>query len=303
MNFGGKEGIGMKEHLMISGFADEISSDFDVQLKTVTELGMKYISLRSADGTGIADYTVEEVRERLMPRLDAAGVKVSSIGSPIGKVGIADEEGFEKQLVRLDELCQIAQLLDCRYIRMFSFFMPEGKDPADYRDAVIEKLKRFLAVAKKYDVVLMHENEKDIYGDTAARCLDLMESISDPQFQSAFDFANFVQCGEDTEACWDQLHEYVTYIHIKDAVSDDKENVVCGTGEGKIKEILDRAINQEGYEGFLTLEPHLVLFDSLASLETTDAKNIIKENKAKDGAEGYAMQYHALCDILNEIAS
>ncbi|MCI8390800.1 MAG: sugar phosphate isomerase/epimerase [Roseburia sp.] len=291
----------MKERLVISGFADEISSDFDAQLKTVTELGMKYISLRSADGKGIADYTVEEVRERLVPRLDAAGVKVSSIGSPIGKVGIADEEGFQKQLARLDELCRIARLLECRFIRMFSFFMPEGANPADYREAVLEKMKQFLDVARQYDVVLMHENEKDIYGDTGARCLDLMESIDDPLFQSAFDFANFVQCGEDPAACWDLLHEYIVYIHIKDAVSNDNENVVCGTGEGKIKELLDRAVNQEGYEGFLTLEPHLVLFDSLASLETTDAKNIIKENKAKDGAEGYAMQYRALCGILDEI--
>ncbi len=291
----------MKERLVISGFADEISSDFDAQLKTVTELGMKYISLRSADGKGIADYTVEEVRERLVPRIDAAGVKVSSIGSPIGKVGIADEEGFQKQLARLDELCRIARLLECRFIRMFSFFMPEGANPADYREAVLEKMKQFLDVARQYDVVLMHENEKDIYGDTGARCLDLMESIDDPLFQSAFDFANFVQCGEDPAACWDLLHEYIVYIHIKDAVSNDNENVVCGTGEGKIKELLDRAVNQEGYEGFLTLEPHLVLFDSLASLETTDAKNIIKENKAKDGAEGYAMQYRALCGILDEI--
>jgi len=87
-------------------------------------------------------------------------------------------------------------------------------------------------------------------------------------------------------------------IHIKDAVSTDKENVLCGTGEGKIPELLHKAIVEEGYTGFLTLEPHLVLFDSLQSLETTDAKNIIRENKYKNGAEGYAAQYHALCDIL-----
>lgn len=128
-----------------------------------------------------------------------------------------------------------------------------------------------------------------------------MDSIQDPCFKSAFDFANFVQCGEDTAECWELLKDTVAYIHIKDAVSTDKENVVAGTGEGKIKEILDQAINQDGYEGFLTLEPHLVLFDALASLETTAAENIIKENKAKDGAEGYTMQYNALCGILEQI--
>lgn len=291
----------MKEKIRISGFADEISSDFDEQLKTVTALGMHYISLRSADKVGIADYTVEEVKEKLLPRMESAGVKVSSLGSPIGKVGVEDEEGFEKQLAQLETLCQICQLLDCRYIRMFSFFIPEGKDPEAYKDVVVEKLRKFIAVAEKYQVVLLHENEKDIYGDIGSRCLYLMETLGSPYFRSAFDFANFVQCGEDTEVCWNMLQPYIEYIHIKDAVSTDKENVVCGTGEGKIQQLLTRAIEEEGYEGFLTLEPHLVLFDSLQSLETTDATNIIKENKAKDGAEGYAMQYRALCEILDTI--
>lgn len=291
----------MKEKIMISGFADEISSDFDKQLETVTGLGMHYISLRSADGKGIADYTVEEVEEKLLPRLDKAGVKVSSLGSPIGKVGIEDEEGFEKQLAQLDTLCRICKVLDCKYIRMFSFYIPEGKDPEDYRETVIAKLEKFREVARKHEVTLIHENEKDIYGDIGKRCRVLMDALEDPYFKSAFDFANFVQCGEDTKECWELLKDTVAYIHIKDAVSTDKENVVSGTGEGKIKEILSQAINEEGYEGFLTLEPHLVLFDALASLETTAAENIIKENKAKDGAEGYTMQYRALCDILDAI--
>lgn len=222
--------------IYISGFADEISSSFDEQLKTVRELGMQYISLRSADKKGIADFTVEEVKTDLLPRLQAAGVGVSSLGSPIGKVKIDDEEGFEKQCAQLETLCEIAKVLNCKYIRMFSFFMPEGKDPVDYRDAVIEKLRKFIAIAEKHDVILMHENEKDIYGDVLSRCVDLMQTLNSAHFKSAFDFANFVQCGEDTAKCWDALRPYIVYIHIKDAVSTDKENVLCGTGEGKIPE-------------------------------------------------------------------
>lgn len=291
----------MKDNIYISGFSDEISSDFTEQLETVTRLGMNYISLRAADGKGIAEYTLDEVERELLPKLEKYQVRVSSIGSPIGKVGVEDEEGFEKQKVQLEELCKIANLLECRYIRMFSFFMPEGKNPDDYKDVVLKKLREFIAVAEKYNVTLMHENEKDIYGDVLSRCKILMDELAGEHFASVFDFANFVQCGQDTEECWGTLHENVVYIHIKDAVTNDNENVVCGTGEGKIAQLLKRAIVDEGYEGFLTLEPHLVLFDSLASLETTDAKNIIKENKAKDGAEGYKMQYDALCEILDAI--
>ena len=293
--------MSMKENIRISGFADEISPDFTKQLETVTSLGMHYISLRSADGKSVTDFTEDEVRDSLMPRMEKFGVKVSSIGSPIGKVGVEDEAGFAAQLKQLERLCRICKLLDCRYIRMFSFFIPQGKDPEAYREVVIEKLRKFAAIAEKYDVILLHENEKDIYGDTGPRCKVIFDALASPHFRAAFDFANFVQCGEDTAECWELLRPYIEYIHIKDAVTTDKENVLCGTGEGKIKELLTRAIRDEGYEGFLTLEPHLVLFASLQSLETEDAANIIKTNKARDGAEGYTMQYNALKEILDAI--
>lgn len=291
----------MKDKVLISGFADEIDSDFITQMETVTGLGMQYISLRSAYGKGIAAYTPEETKEKILPVLKRFGVKVSSLGSPIGKIGVEDEDGFERQQKELDVLCRISRLLDCRYIRIFSFYMPKGMDPEEYRDTVIRKLKIFLETAKRHGVILIHENEKDIFGDSGGRCRELMDAVSDPCFRSAFDFANFVQCGEDTRECWNLLRNTISYIHIKDAVSADNENVLCGTGEGHIMELLDRGIHEDGYEGFLTLEPHLVIFDSLASLEMTGAESIIKKNKAESGADAYKMQYHALCGILNAI--
>ena len=289
------------DKIYISGFSDEISEKFDEQLATVKKLGMTHISLRAADGKGIADYTPGEVRTLLLPRLQEAGIGVSSLGSPIGKVYVDDEAGFAKQLEQLENLCWICKMLDCKYIRMFSFYIPEGKNPADYRDVVLEKLKQYTAIAEKHGVVLIHENEKDIYGDIAVRCKDVLDAVNSPNFKAAFDFANFVQCGEDTAQCWELLKEHVVYIHIKDAVPDNNENVLCGTGTGKIAQILKQAIREEGYEGFLTLEPHLVLFGTLQSLEIAAATDVIKENKYKDGAEGFSAQHAALVEILNAI--
>lgn len=290
----------MDPKIIISGFADEIHPDLDVQLKVVKELGMNHICFRAADGKGVADYTLEEVRESIKPRLDAAGVKVSSLGSPIGKIDIDDEDAYARQLKQLDTLCQICNLLGCKYIRMFSFWMVD-KNPDEWKDEVLKKLKGFADIAAKYDVILLHENEKDIYGDIGSRCKIILDELASPHFKAAFDFANFVQCGEDTAQCWEMLKEHVVYIHIKDAIAGNKENVVCGTGDGKIPELLKKAIREDGYEGFLTLEPHLVLFATLQSLETEDASQVIATNKAKDGAEGYAMQYNALKAILEKI--
>ena len=288
------------EKYIISGFADEIDPQLDVQLECVKRLGMTHICLRAADGKGIADYTVEEFKESILPRLKARRVKVSSLGSPIGKIDIDDEAAYEKQLVQLDTLCQICNLVDCKYIRMFSFWML-NKNPDEWKDEVLKKLHGFADIAAKYNVVLIHENEKDIYGDTAARCKVILDELASPNVKAAFDFANFVQCGENTEKCWELLKEHVAYIHIKDAVAGKNENVVCGTGDGKIAEILKKAFEEDGYKGFLTLEPHLVLFATLQSLEVVDATEVISENKAKDGAEGYEMQFNALRNILSNI--
>ena len=157
----------------ISGFADEISQDFDQQLKTVTDLGMKYICIRSAEHKGIADYTPEEVRTVLLPKLRAAGVGVSSLGTAIGKVEVDDEEGFAKQLEQLETLCETAKLLDCSFIRMFSFLIPKDADADSYTDVVLDKLRQFIRIAEKHDIVLLHENEKGMR-DIEHRCMTLL---------------------------------------------------------------------------------------------------------------------------------
>jgi len=130
----------MIENIIISGFADEIDPQLDVQLKVVKELGMDHICLRAADGKGIADYSVEEFESSILPRLNAAGVKVSSLGSPIGKIDIDDEEAYAKQLQQLDTLCRICNLVGCKYIRMFSFWML-NKNPVELKDEVLKKLR------------------------------------------------------------------------------------------------------------------------------------------------------------------
>ena len=288
------------KNIHISGFSDEISSDFDTQLEVVKNLGMNYISIRGVNEKNFSEYSIDEFNEYIKPKLDEYRIKVSSIGSPIGKVFIDDNEGFEKQVDLLEKLCKMANILDCKYIRMFSFYIPKDQNPEDYKDDVIKKLKIFASIAEKYDVILLHENEKDIYGDIASRCLTIFEEVGSNHFKGIFDFANFVQCMEDTRECYDLLKEHIEYYHIKDAVKEDKENVVCGTGQGKIEEILNDAI-KNGYEGFLTLEPHLVLFDSLKDLELEDVNNIIKEDKGLDGKSAYALQYNSLVNILKRI--
>lgn len=290
------------KNIYLSGFSDEISIDFIEQLDGVASLGMEYVCLRTVNKKNIVDYTLLEFKEEILPKLNAKNIKVSSIGSPIGKIQISDEKGFEKQKEQLEVLCEICQVIKCKYIRIFSFYMSENENPNIYKDQVVSKLQEFTNIAEKYNIILIHENEKDIFGDTLDRCKLILDSIKSPNFKAAFDFANFVQCKQDTLDCWDKLKEWVVYIHIKDATTEHNENVLCGTGQGNIEKILRQAIKENGYTGFLTLEPHLFLFDALQSLEIEDASNIIKKKKYGTGLEAYKAQYDAIQEILSNIS-
>lgn len=289
------------EHIWISGFADEIDADFDRQLEVLGQLGMRYLSLRAADGKNIAEYTVAEVREKLLPRLQKAGVGVSSLGSPIGKIGLNDEEGFRRQITQLDTLCRICAVLDCRYIRIFSFYLPEGVG-SEALDAVAAKVGEFIKIAESHGVTLLLENEKGIFGDTGLRCRSLLDRVASPNCRAAFDYANFVQCGEDPVSCWALLKQDTAYIHVKDALYASGQNVPCGTGDGRIAELLEEAI-RGGYRGFLTLEPHLASFEGLKDLEgdASLARSVIGDNGVRDGAEGFSLQYRLLQKILHKM--
>lgn len=285
---------------MISGFADEAAKDFATQLETVRGLGMKYLCLRGIDGRSIVDFTEEEARGYLKPMLDRYGLSVSSLGSPIGKITVTDEEAFERQCRELDTLCRIARVLGTRYIRLFSFYPPEGESVEPYYDAVVAKMRRFVAICAQYGVTPMHENEKGIFGDTGARCVRLMRAMADEGLVCAYDFANFVQGDEDTVACYEMLAPWIRYVHVKDARYADHTVVLAGTGDGHLPEIL-RALKDSGYDGFLTIEPHLRVFDGLKALESTVQEQTVADGVYRDGIAAFTAQYRALCGLLDRI--
>ena len=273
----------------ISCFADEIDSSVDKQMALMEELGIGWMEFRSGDGKGVADYTEAEA-EALMRRLEEKKIGVSAVGSPIGKINITDD--FEPHLESLAHVAELAKIWNTSYIRCFSFFIPEGEKPEKFRDEVFRRMDRMVELAARKNLVLLHENEKEIYGDLAPRCLELMEEFGGENLKATFDFANFVQCGQDTLEAWDMLKEYVAYVHVKDALFDGGRVVPVGQGDGNVKEILTR-LDQEGFQGFLSLEPHLADFAGLSGLE----KNAAKRGRT-DTEAAFITAYEALQALL-----
>ncbi len=279
--------------LALTGFSDEISPVFDEQLHAVKEFGLSYIELRAADGVNVSDFTPEKLRE-VREKLDHAGISVSSIGSPIGKIGIDDD--FSAHMEKFKRTLEIQKGLNAPYLRMFSFYLPKDRRPEDFREQVLDRVGTLAEEAARWESVLLHENEKGIYGDTAPRCLDLMQELSGPYFKAVFDFANFVEVGQETWAAYELLRPYMEYVHVKDVISAEKRVVPAGQGDGRVGDILTDLLHG-GWRGFLSLEPHLVDFAGLAALEQ-DAK---RRDSQLDGKTAWKTALDALQAILRGI--
>jgi sugar phosphate isomerase/epimerase len=163
---------------IVSGFYDEVTPVWEEQLKLVKELKEEFICPRSVNGKNISDYTLERFKSEVLPLMEKYGVKISTIGSPYGKVGLNDEEGFQAQLNKLSETVKICKEIGCRYIRMFSFFVTSEYEAA--KPEVIKKLKLMLSKVEGSDIILLHENEKGIYGNAPDRCLALFMRLIIP---------------------------------------------------------------------------------------------------------------------------
>jgi 3-dehydroshikimate dehydratase len=243
--------------LKLAAFADEISPELDVQIEHCKLNGVSHFELRGVAGKNVLDFDPPLCRE-IRRKLADNGLGVVSIGSPIGKVKIS--EPFDAHFERFKLAVEMAEFFEAPLIRIFSYFPPDGAAREQFvreaRGEVVRRMQKKVEYLASRHPILVHENEKHIFGETGLQCQQMHQEVNSPKFRAAFDFANFVQAGENPLQNWPLLKPYVSHIHIKDALAGSGKVVPAGEGDGHIPEILKDAY-ESGYRGFLTLEPHL----------------------------------------------
>ncbi len=241
----------------LSAFADEVTEDFRSQVEFLAKERVGYIEPRFVNRKNIMDLNRSELDEARKMICDR-GLKVSAIGSPIGKVRL--DEPFEPHLDKFKHAVDLAQFFETPFIRMFSYYAPEGKNIDDYRDQVLERMAAKVQVVEGTDVTMVHENEAHIYGHTAENCADLVEAVGSDRLRLAYDPANFVwgeKITNNVEVCWPVMKPYVVHIHIKDwKLGAPDVGSLPGQGDGQIKELLAELASMN-YDGCMTMEPHL----------------------------------------------
>ena len=250
-----------------AAFADESSPILSGQIDALKRNGFDYLEIRNINGKNISDLTLSEAKE-IAAQLADQGLAVKSLGSPIGKIQVDGDYAAHLDLYK--HTLDLAGVFGADKIRLFSFYIPKGVDPASCRETVLRRMEDFVVLAKPHGVTPCHENEKGIYGDIASRCLDLHRNV--PGLAAVFDPANFIQCGQDTLEGWEMLCDYVNYMHIKDALPDGRV-VPPGEGIGYVPVLLEKFAAQGGK--LLSLEPHLSDFVGLKALEREGEESIV----------------------------
>ena len=262
--------------IIISAFADEYSDNFEEQLQGLNKLGITHIEIRHVNKKNISVLTKEEVLE-VKELLDKYGIKVSAIGSPLGKIKLdGDIDGHIETAKRVYEY---ANILGAKFVRMFSFYAPKGKNILDMKDEAFAAVGRLIEAAREYGVILCHENEAKIYGDVPARCRELLDFF--PDLACVYDMGNYVLEGVDPyPESYRLLKDRIAYFHIKDALSAGAI-VPPGCGEAKIGVILAEHKEYADGDFFVSLEPHLELFSGLNALVGRAFENPYKYPDAK----------------------
>ena len=241
--------------MKISAFGDEIAVDFEEQLRGLKGLDIRLIDIRAAWGVNCSQFTGDQI-ENIASLLARYDIGLSCLGSPIGKSPIVDP--IEAECERLKTIGETAHQLGARNIRLFSFY-PAGEIDDAALQLSIDRLGALAEIAAANDLQLLLENEKGVVGDIPERCIQIMRALDSPRLRFIWDPANFVQCGaaDQVHRFWDDLQPYIGYIHIKDARLADNTVTVAGDGDGQVLALL-RRLRESGYEGVLSLEPHLL---------------------------------------------
>lgn len=276
----------------IYAFADEASPMIDEQILHMKKNGVKGLEIRGVDRVNVSEISLRTARE-VRAKLEAEGLFTWSIGSPIGKIDIVTGD-FKTHIEKFKRTLEIADVMNCQNIRLFSFYMPkECADPTIYRDEVLERMGVFVDVAKGSNITLCHENEKGIYGDNAERALEIVKAY--PTIKNIFDPANYVQVDQDTRVAWEMLKDYTKYLHIKDAMLDGKV-VPAGAGAGNLEYIVKDFMKMGGKD--FTIEPHLTVFDGLKDLESDNVEKSVAGYVFSSKEEAFAVAVDAFKKLV-----
>lgn len=249
----------------LSVITDEVSQDLETAVSFAREFGLSAVELRSVYERGPFAYTREDLG-KIKALVKAAGLTVCCISAPFFKCDLEDKGEIERHIEGLKYCMEYSHDLGCGLIRGFSFWAKgplEGKE-----EAIAEQFQRPIELLKDAGMRLALEFDPSVYACNSEKLARLLSIIDSPQVAALWDPGNELYAPVPLQPYpygYELLKSRIAHIHLKDAVRDGKETISAAMCRGQVDyEGQFRALAEDGYEGYLSLETHHRLQKSIS---------------------------------------
>lgn len=261
--------------IILSAFADEVggSQSALAQFSALAAMGLSYYSPRFIDISGERKHVMTLSKDELktLKTMHADfGIHVTSIGSPIGKVKLLDQDDgshnrfvpFKKYLAEdVQTAIDRATFLETKLIRGFSFYHPRGTDPKAHIPQAVDQLGAIVEKCAKAGVVFGLEVEANLIGQNGKILAELAKKVKSPHMVLIYDGGNLSSQNMNVIECFDEyaaMIPYLGWIHIKDYEVDPSLPWTGVVDEERLKNFVPANVGDSGHERILRdLRQHL----------------------------------------------
>lgn len=280
----------------ISIINDEISDKMCEVINFLRINKLHYVELRSFNKTNIANISLRKLN-RYAQQFKKNGIDVSCIASPLLKWELNNKQlkeiknsqqishFFVKNNDSYEKIFKIADIFNTKYIRIFSYFQ--------YFDFKISDLditmRQLIILAKKYDKVLLMENEPICNISDLNHLQKFINKYGDKRIKILFDLGNIYKQGKRLNYNeLNKIKKHIVYTHIKDYSFKERDYKILGEGDINYKKFISWIEKEIKHDFFYSLETHVSSFNRLKnsgrSLE--ELRKLINEKRVKYGIVG-----------------
>ena len=311
--------------VILSAFADEAANSKSAveQLAVLAALGLEYYSPRFVNVSGEVKNIMLLQKDELktLKKLHGEyGMNVASIGSPIGKVKLLDQDdGSHNRFVPFDKYLkndvataiERAQFFETKLIRGFSFYHPRGTDPWKHIPQAVEQLSAIVDKCKDAGVIFGLEVEANLIGQNGRLLAELARRVNSPHMLCIFDGGNLT-CQNlsrlETLSELQAMKKYFGWMHIKDYAIDSSLEWTGTVDEERLKNFVPCNVGDAGHESLLRdLKPDLPKIEK--KLQKLGVPGVFLELEPHlkgggqfggfSGPDGLGVACRALCRVLD----
>jgi sugar phosphate isomerase/epimerase len=313
--------------IILSAFADEsaVKKTALEQMTALAALGLQYYSPRFVDVSGEVKHvmTLNPNELKTLKQLHADyGMRVTSIGSPIGKVKLLDQEdGSHNRYVPFEQYLnndvataiERATFLETKLIRGFSFYHPRGTDPNAYLEQAADQIGRIVERCAKAGVIFGLELEANLVGQNGHLLAELARKVNSPHMVCIFDGGNISTQNMNACQCFDEyvaMRPYIGWMHIKDYAIDPSLTWTGVVDEERLKNFVPANCGDTGHEAILRdFREHLPELDK--KMKSLGVPGVFLELEPHlkgggqfggySGPDGLGVACRGLCDLLDYV--